>query len=168
MELSTVVDLVSIFAVVASLFFAGIELRHYRQSRKRESSLELFKSIKSLEFMKGLRTITLLPDDQSKEQFEALAGERMDEVYFMVACIEGMGVLVRREELSLRLVEDFFSGIIVVTWLKLRRFVHDERKLLNRETWMEWTQWLAERIMERETKKPAVPAHIEYRDWEPD
>lgn len=168
MDLSTVVDVVSIFAVVSSLVFAGIELRHYRQTRERESSLELFNSIQSLEFMRGLRAITLLPDDQSKEQVEAIAGKRMDDVYFTIASIEGMGVLVHKEELSLRLVEDFFSGIIVVTWLKLRRFVQDERKMLNRETWMEWTQWLAERIMERESKKPAVPAHLEYRDWEPD
>lgn len=168
MELSTVVDLVSIFAVVASLFFAGIELRHYRQSRRREASLELFNSIQSLEFMKGLRAVTQLPDDQSKEQVEAITGDRMDEVYFMVACIEGMGVLVQKEELSLRLVEDFFSGIIVVAWLKLRRFVQDERNTLDRETWMEWMQWLAERIMEREGLKPAVPAYIEYQAWEPD
>lgn len=168
MELSTVVDVVSILAVVGSLFFAGMELRHYRQSRERESSLELFNSIQSLEFMRGLRAITLLPEDQSKGQVEALAGERIDDVYFTIASIEGMGVLVHKKELSLRLVEDFFSGIIVVTWQKLRRFVQDERKSLGRETWMEWTQWLAERIMERESKKPAMPAHLEYREWEPD
>jgi hypothetical protein len=167
MELSTVVDVLSIIAIVSGLFFAGVELRQFRLSRDRESALELFSSIQSLEFMRGLRAITLLPDNQNKEQVEKLAGERMDDLYFTVASIEGMGALVHKEELSLGLVEDFFSGIIVVTWLKLRHFVQDERKVLERETWMEWTQWLAERIMAREGTKPAVPAHIEYQDWKP-
>lgn len=75
--------------------------------------------------------------------------------------------MVYKEELSLELVEDFFSGIIVTAWLKLRRFVEDERKSLDRETWGEWTQWLAERIMDREKTRPAVPAHIEHQDWKP-
>jgi hypothetical protein len=167
MDLSTVVDVLSIIAVVSGLFFAGVELRQFRLSRERESALELFNSIQSLEFMRGVRAITQLPDDQSKEQVEELMGERMDYLYFALACFEGMGTLVHKEELSLGLVEDYFSGIIVLTWLKLRRFMQDERKALGRETWMEWSQWLAEKIIEREGTKAAVPAYIEYQDWKP-
>lgn len=168
MDLTTVVDVLSIVAVVSGLFFAGAELRQYRISRERESALELFKSIQSLEFMRAIRAITQLPDNQSKEQVEKLVGDRMDDVYFAIANMEGMGVLVHKEELRLELVEDYFSGIIVLTWLKLRRFIQDERKAVGRETWMEWTQWIAERIMEREGAKAAVPAFIEYRNSDPD
>jgi hypothetical protein len=167
MDLSTVVDVLSVIAVVSGLFYAGVELRQFRKSRERESALELFKTFQSLEFMRGVRVIPQLPDDQSKEQVEELAGERMDDLYFTIASLEGLGVLVHKGELSLGLVEDFFSGIIVTTWLKLRRFVEDERKALDRETWGEWTQWLAERIMEKESIRPAVPAHIEHQDWKP-
>jgi hypothetical protein len=168
MDLSTVVDILSIVAVVSGLFFAGMELRQYRLSRDRESALELFKTFQKPEFMRGVRTVTQLPDNQSRAQVEALTGERMDDLYFLIASLEGMGVLVRREELSLGLVEDFLSGIIVASWGKLQRYVEEERQVVGRETWVEWMQWLAERIMEREKAKTAVPAFIEYRDWEPD
>jgi hypothetical protein len=167
MELTTIVDLLSVIAIVSGLFFAGVELRQFRLSRERESALELFNTFQSLEFMRGVRVIPHLPDNQSKEQVEELAGERMDDLYFTIASLEGLGVLVYKEEISLGLVEDFFSGIIVTTWIKLRRFVEDERKALNRETWGEWTQWLAERIIEREQTRPAVPAHIEHQEWKP-
>ena len=167
MDMSTVVDVLSVIAVVSGLLFAGVELRQFRISRERESALELFNTFQSPEFMMGVRAIIQLPDNQSKEQVEKLAGERMDDLYFIIASLEGLGVLVHKEELSLGLVEDFFSGIIVTTWLKLRRFVEDARKALDRETWGEWTQWLAERIMERERTRPAVPAHIEHKDWKP-
>jgi hypothetical protein len=168
MDLSTLVDILSIVAIVSGLFFAGIELHQYRLSRDRESALELFKTFQTPEFMRGVRTISELPNNQSKAQVESLAGERMDDLVFLIASLEGMGVLVFRGELSLELVEDFLSGIVVATWAKLRRYVGEERQALGRETWVEWMQWLAERIMEREKAKTAVPAYIEYRDWEPD
>lgn len=150
MDLSTVVDVLSGIADISGLFFAGLELRRFRISRELESVLELFNTFQSREFMKGVRAISPLPDNQSKEQVEKLAGERMDDIYFVLAILEGMGALVYKGELRLGLVEDFFSGIIVMTWLKLRQFVQDDHEALGRETWTEWTQWLAERIMERE------------------
>ena len=167
MELSTVVDILSIIAVVSSLVFAGIELRHFRISRDRESALELLNTFQSRDFMAGIRVITQLPDNQSKHQIKSLVGEGIDDLYFAIASFEGLGALVYREEISLRLVEDFFSGIIVTCWLKLRQFAQDERQDLNRETWMEWAQWLAERIMERENTRNPVPAYIEHKDWTP-
>jgi hypothetical protein len=167
MDLSAVVDVVSIIAVVSGLLFFGVELRQFRLSRERESALELFKTFQTPEFMRGVRAITLLADDQSREQIQELAGERMDDVYFAIANLEGLGALVHKQELSLELVDDFFSGIIVTTWLKLRRFAEEEREALGRETWMEWTQWLAERIMEREKTMTAIPAYIEHKDWKP-
>lgn len=167
MDLSTIVDVVSIIAVVSGLIFFGVELRQFRLSRERESALELFNTYCSPEFMRGVRAITQIPDDQSKEQVEKLIGERMDDVYFVLAILEGMGALVHKQELSLELVDDFFSGIIVTTWSKLRRFAEEEREALDRETWMEWTQWLAERIIEREMTMTAIPAYTEYRDWKP-
>jgi len=83
MDLSIVVDILSIIAVVSGLIFAGIELRQFRMSRERESALELFNTFQSRDFMSGVRAITQLPDNQSKKQVEELAGKRMDDLYFL-------------------------------------------------------------------------------------
>jgi hypothetical protein len=56
-----------------------------------------------------------------------MVGEGIDDLYFAIASFEGLGALVYREEISLELLEDFFSGIVVTCWLKLRQFAHDER-----------------------------------------
>ena len=45
MDLSMIVDLLSVIAVVSGLVFAGVKLRLYRLSKKRESALELFNAI---------------------------------------------------------------------------------------------------------------------------
>jgi len=106
-----------------------------------------------------------LPENHSIKQVEDLAGHRVDDLYSVITSLEGMGALVYREEISLEMVEDFFSGIIVTTWSKLQRLIMEERQILGRETWAEWTQWLAERIIESEGKEAAVPAYHEFKDW---
>jgi hypothetical protein len=70
MDLSTVVDLLSVVAVVGGLLFAGVELWQFRLSRERESALELFNASQSREFNRGVRVMAQLPDNQSKEQVE--------------------------------------------------------------------------------------------------
>jgi hypothetical protein len=165
MDLSTIIDLLSVIAVVCGLIFAGVELRQYRLSKNRESALELFNTWQSQEFMRGTRIISHLPDNLSMKQVQELVGDKMDDVYLVLAILEGIGTLVYKEELSLKLVEDFFSGNIVMTWIKMRRYLEEERGKLGRDTWGEWTQWLAERVIEREGVIPAVPAYIEHREW---
>lgn len=167
MDMSTVVDVLSVIAVASGLIFASLELRRFRVSRERESALELFNTFQSQGFVKGFRIITQLPDHQSKAKVEELVGNEIHDVNFVLTNMEGMGVLVYKEELSLELVEDFFSGIIVLVWKKLSRYLQDQREELGRETIGEWGQWLAERIMEREETEPVIPAYIEHRDWKP-
>lgn len=67
--------MLSIIAVVSGLIFAGIELRQFRLSRERESALEMFNTFQSRDFVSGVRLITQLLDNQSKEQVENLVGE---------------------------------------------------------------------------------------------
>ena len=76
---------------------------------------------------------------------------------------ESIGVLVFHNELTLDVVDDFFSGPNVLSWNKLRPYVEHLRQRYARDTWSEWFQWLAERMMERESKVPVVPAYIAHR-----
>lgn len=68
-------------------------------------------------------------------------------------------------ELAIDIVDDFFSGPILISWRKLLPYTSDLRQRYNRDTWSEWLQWLAERMMDREKKLPPVPAYIAHRDW---
>ena len=76
-----------------------------------------------------------------------------------------MGVLLFRREVTLDLLDDFFSGPILVSWRKLNIYVGEMRRVLQRETGAEWFQWLAERMMEREKLTPPVPAYVAHRSW---
>jgi hypothetical protein len=88
-----------------------------------------------------------------------------DAVYLVSLTWESLGVLVYRRQVTLDLVDDFFSGPLVISWQKLKVYSEEWRRTLNRETGNEWFHWLAERMLEREKTSPPIPAYVAHRHW---
>jgi hypothetical protein len=121
--------------------------------------LELVRSFQSPTFSKALRRVMELPDKASADEIRKILGpEGEDLLVHLTATWETIGVLLFHGEFSIDVVDDFFSGPILISWRKLLPYTSDLRQRYRRETWSEWFQWLAERMMERESKTPAVPA----------
>jgi hypothetical protein len=168
-DVSTLANIVNAIAVTAGLIFAAVQIRYYRQRRRRDSMLELVRSFQSPAFTSALRRVFSLPDNADVQKIrEVLGPDGEDAVYLVSLTWESIGVLVFRRELELDLVEDFFSGPILLSWQKLKVFSEEWRRTLNRDTGSEWFHWLAERIIDREKTSPSVPAYIEHRDWRSD
>ncbi|HEX4462177.1 MAG TPA: hypothetical protein VIA18_29575, partial [Polyangia bacterium] len=107
-----------------------------------------------------------LPDGATAQQIrEQLGPDGEDEVFQIGLTWESLGVLVFRREMTIDLMDDFFSGAILISWRKLHRFVEEDRVTMDRATVWEWFQWLAERMAEHEQKAPPQPAHLAHRDW---
>lgn len=167
MQFGDLLDVTESVAIVAGIAVALVQLRQFRLSRQREAALEMLRSFQTVPFVRGLRTIFAMPDGLSAEAFEQAAGEHMDDIFCVFTTMESLGILVCRGEVALDLVDDFFSGAIVLTYERSRAYLEDLRASSGRETIGEWVQWLAERMIERESDTPPVPAHIAHRDWKP-
>jgi hypothetical protein len=167
MDAELLLQSVQAAVVVSGVGFAIHEMRKYREERNREVALELVHTFQTPEFAKALLIVCDLPDDLSKAEIEAAVGDDFYLVYAMVTTWESIGILVHRGEISIDLVDDFFSGPILLSWRKLHRYFLEQRSMTGRETWGEWFQWLAERFAEREATTAPVPAHLQFRDWRP-
>ena len=166
MDLSTIANLINAIAVTAGVIFAATQIRDYRRQRKRDSMLNLVQSFQGPTFARGLRRIIELPDGATAEEIRtALGTEGEDLVVHVTATWETIGVLLFHGELSIDIIDDFFSGPILISWKKLLPYTTAIRQQYDRDTWSEWFQWLAERMMEREKQVPPVPAYIAHRDW---
>ncbi len=165
MDLVGAAEVISAIAVLVGFGFAVVEMRRYRRRKERESALELVKSYQTPDFAQAITRLIDLPEGLSKQQLESLLGPDMRLVSLMMTTWESLGVLTFRGEVSLQLLDDFFSGPIVLSWRKLRRFVEELRRIGGRDTYFEWFQWLAERLVERESKAVPIPAHIEHKSW---
>ena len=166
MDLSTIANLINAIAVTAGVIFAAAQIRQYRHRRQRDAMLELVRSFQSPAFTAALRRVLSLPDGADAVKIrEVLGPDGEDAVYLVSLTWESLGVLVFRREVTLDLVDDFFSGPLVISWQKLKVYSEEWRRTLNRDTGNEWFHWLAERMLEREKTSPPIPAYVAHRHW---
>ena len=166
MDIATIANLINAIAVTAGVIFAAAQIRQYRQRRQRDAMLELVRSFQSPAFTAALRRVLSLPDGADSAKIrEVLGPDGEDAVYLVSLTWESLGVLVYRREVTLDLVDDFFSGPLVISWQKLKVYSEEWRRTLNRETGNEWFHWLSERMLEREKTSPPIPAYVAHRHW---
>src|SRR5438445_11457291 len=111
MYISNIANLINAFAVTAGVIFAAAQIRYYRHRRRRESMLELVRSFQSPAFTSALRRVLSLPDDANTKTIHELLGpDGEDAVYLVSLTWESLGILLFRRELTIDLIDDFFSG----------------------------------------------------------
>jgi hypothetical protein len=166
MDLALIVNLITVIALALGILFGLLQLRHYHLSRKREAALLMINSFQTEEFFNGIWIIQGLPVGLTMKEIEERLGEKIKSVYLVISTWERIGILVFNHEISIDIVNDSYSGLIIFSWQRLEKYVTDLRSEIQLETRFEWFQWLAERVMEREKFKPAIPAYLAYPDWE--
>ena len=165
MAFTTLLSLLSTAAIVAAGVFAGIQLRLMNKQRARESALQLLHSFQTPEFLTALNIAFDIPEGLSRKEIEDRLGDKMTSVFVLFAIFESLGILIFRGEIDVDLVEDFFSGIVILSGRKFKRYLAEVRETSGRDTYYEWFQWLSEQFEKRELKSPAIPAYIAFRDW---
>jgi len=165
MPLTTILSIFSTSAIVAAGIFAGVQLRLYNKQRARESALQLVHSFRTPEFLRAVNLVFDLPEGLSKKELEDRLGDNLVDVLVMFGTFESLGILVYRREIDIQLVEDFFSGIIILSGRKFAKYLVEVREAGKRQTYYEWAQWLYEQLEKREMSNPAVPSYIAFRDW---
>lgn len=165
--MSVVLDLISTITLIAGVVFGMVQVRNYRSARRRESALELLRTLQTREFAAGIDLVIGMPDDLNSDLLKTYLTGKMDLVYVVLTTFENIGILVYRREVELDLVDDYLSGFIVITWRKIRPLVLAVRREQARDTFAEWVEWLHDRLAEREKEAPPVPAYIAHRSWKP-
>ena len=165
MDLSYIIQVVSTVAMTLGILFGILNLRNFQVMRKREAAILMLNSFQTMEFVRGLLYVFDLPDSATNEDMDNLPEEKYMAIYLVLGTWERLGILVFRNEISVDLVDDAFSGPIIQSWIKLGKYVESFRVRMNRETGFEWFQWLAERMMEREQHGSAIPAYVAHKNW---
>lgn len=161
MELArAIAAIISSLVLIMGIGFTVIQLRHMRATRERGAMLELVHRLQTSEFARAMRMLFDIYSHTSKEDVADIMQRDPGLIYELLATWESLGIMVYRKEMSIDMVDDFFSGPILISWAVLEDFVYQERKRLKRDTTWEWFQWLAERMQERESLKPPVPAYL--------
>lgn len=167
MNVVAIAESVSAITLVVGVIFAVAQLRQNSLRERREASLELVHSFRTPQFSEALYHVYQLPPGLSDAEIRQRLGDNLPLVTGLATTWEAFGILVFRGDINIELFEDFFSGPVLYSWAVLHDFIAKMREHTGRDTNLEWFQWLAERVTERESAIPPVPAHIQHRDWRP-
>jgi len=165
MDLGIIVNIAETFTILGGVLFAIVQIRNSNRQRTRESALQLLHSFQTPEFHEAVTIVVDLPEGLSKKELEKRIGDNMTCIFVMFGTFESLGILIYRREIDIQLVEDFFSGVIILTGRKFMNYFKEIRELGNRPTYYEWIQWMYEQIEKRESMVPAIPSYVEFQDW---
>lgn len=164
--LANLAQVLGAIAVVAAIVFGVAQIEQSRQQRRDALAVELMRSIQDSEFTRSFRALLALPDGASVEDFRA-GGEPLENAAWALAAkYETLGYLVFRGIMPIELVEELVGGAGVHFWRRLRPWVAAVREEQGQPLLLEWFQWLAERLEERD-RPQAVPAYLRHREWKP-
>lgn len=153
-------------AVVAAITFGLAQIRQFRQQRRDILSVELMRSIQDTEFTRSLRLLLEIPVGSSAAEIRARGPATEDAAWSLSAKYETLGYLVYRGIMPFELVEELVGGVGVHLWDRLYPWAAALREEQGQPLLLEWFQWLAERLRDRD-RTQAVPAFDRLRDWRP-
>ena len=165
--LETLANLAQVFgaiAVAAAIGFGVAQIRQFRQQRRDALAVELMRSIQDTEFTRSFRLMLELPANATVNDIRSRGPAFEDATWALASKYETLGYLVFRGIMPIELVEDLVGGVGVHLWNRLRPWAMAVREEQGQPLLLEWFQWLAERLDERERPK-AVPSYILHRDW---
>lgn len=163
MDLTLIATLAQSVAVVFAVIFGVIQFKQTKTQKRREAMFTLVQSLQTKDMLNALMVLYSLPEGLSKTEIEEKLGNNFLYIQQLLGTWESLGIMLYHDEVSLDIVDEFYSGNIVQSWQKLNRLVEDVRKETARNTRWEWFQWLSERMLEREKRIPPVPAYIAHK-----
>jgi hypothetical protein len=169
MDLQTLANVAQILgatAVVTAIFFGIAQIRQFRRQRRDSAAAELVRSFQDSEFSRSFRLISSLPKDATAAELRRRGPDVEGAALVLGVQFEALGLLIFRGIMLLSLVEQLVGAVTPDLWGKLRGWVITVREEPSRTHFLEWFQWLAERLEERGRPQEA-PAYLRFHDWKP-
>jgi len=123
------------------------------------------RSFQDSEFTAAFRIIHSLSEDMPASEFLAKGSDHIEAALLIGIKYETMGLLVFRGVVPMDAVQELIGGVAITLWKRLRPWVLSIREGQSDELFLEWYQWLVERLEEHSPEK-TEPAFIKHQNWE--
>jgi hypothetical protein len=159
-------QIIGILGVLYSIWIAIKQLKLQSIQRRDLAIMECARSFEDREFTEAYALLTGLHTGLSNDEFHAL-----DDSYELAAlrvCMkfETVGLLVYKNVIPLDAMEDLVGGAAISIYNILQNWIEASRLDRNHPTFLEWYQWLFDRLNER-NRLDRPPAFKTFKNWKP-
>jgi len=167
-DLSTLANVATALTVIVGVAFGLLEARRIRRDREERAALEAVHALLTPAYVDSFLLVQTIRDGATVSEIQS-DPKTLQAVRSVGIVIEGLGFAVFERIVPLRVIDNFASGSVRVSWRKLRPYIEDERQRTGSQKTFEWFQWLAEQLEKYEEGKTSLEkgAHEVYREWKP-
>ncbi len=165
-NIANIVEIVGILAILYGLFFGAVQLRQHRAQRRDLAILECTRLFENEDFTEAYRLIQELPSGVTGKQLDEHDAHYRSAAIRIVMKFEAIGLLVHRGVIPLDAADDLVGGAVIAVWGKLEAYIRETRENSSNPFFMEWFQWLVDRLKQRQAvdRKPAFLAHADWSE----
>jgi hypothetical protein len=163
-DIANIVEIVGIMAILYGLFFGAVQLRQHRAQRRDLAILECTRLFENEEFTEAYRLVQELPSGITRKQLDEHDAQYRSATMRIVMKFEAIGMLVHRGVIPLDAADDLIGGAVMAVWDRLHAFIRETRENSSNPFFMEWFQWLVDRLNQRQSAD-REPAFVAHADW---
>jgi len=153
-DIPTLSIAVAAASVVAGVIYYSLQIRHQTRMRQTDLVMRLYSTRASREFQEAWKKVMA---KEFKDYHDYEKWYEWSDFIEVGIFFEGIGILLFRKLIDIRLVDDLFSYIIETTWGKIKPVVEGVRKHNNAPQIFEWFEYLYNEMQKREQKLQQTP-----------
>lgn len=165
-QIANIVEIIGVLALISAIIFGWIQIRQHRNDTRNAALIALASSFEDQEFTDAYMLVTSLQENITLEEIRA-QGKDYERAALRIAMkFETVGLMIYKGYVPIDALEDLVGGAALAIWEILHQYVDDMRVNRRHPSFMEWFQWLIERLQER-GKRDSLPAYDAHKDWVP-
>ena len=135
--------ILSVLGLATSLFYYARVLENQNKTRQTQLFLQFYNRLTDKQFYEEFRKIRDQEWDDIDDYIEKYGiGPTLFDIY-----LEGVGLLVKRGQIDIQLVDDLMSSLVIRHWRSHGEVMIGLRKKQNMPQIAEWTEYLYYEIM---------------------
>lgn len=149
-----IVSLSQMISVVAAVTYYIVISRNTSRNRKAQFFMQIYGSYQRAGFLKQFIDVLNMEWDDFDDYWENYGmvtnSEDAAKIHAIGNYLEGIGVMVKRKFIDIDLVDDLMTGIVKRYWEKMEEVIIQQRVLLNWPEAYEWTEYLYNKIVDKQ------------------
>jgi hypothetical protein len=152
-DVQTVSIVVATASVVVGVIFAVLQLRDFVKTRQTDLIMRLYSRFGSERFQRTEEKVWKGLSEEALNFHDYVEKYGLAEWVTVGTFFEGVGILLYRKLIDIRLADDLFTAPVNMAWDPMKNSTIEARKEYGQPTIFEWFEYLYNELMKREQRK---------------
>jgi hypothetical protein len=152
-DVQTVSIVVATASVVVGVVFAVLQLRDFVKTRQTDLIMRLYSRFGSERFQRTEEKVWKGLSEEALNFHDYVEKYGLAEWVTVGTFFEGVGILLYRKLIDIRLADDLFTAPVNMAWDPMKNSIIEARKEYGQPTIFEWFEYLYNELMKREQRK---------------